>query len=322
MPSSTSSSEVQKVGSARWRHNIALLALVVAIGLTFELATRFGITRLTKIASRIDTEYKQALTLKQGGQTKVLVMGNSLLEAALDMPRVQKAFAPGYDVKRLVIEQTNYDDWYYGMRRLFDEGARPDIVVLCLSATNLVLSGVRGDYFAYYMMEPKDLPSVAGELHLHPTEALNMLTANVSHFYGLRSEIRKVLMGRLMPFTRPLMALITRTTPRPVTDDDVRTIVPARLQRLKETANRYGADFVLIMPPMLSNDRTEIVRQAGEAVHVPVVGMPRLLQAEHFTDGYHASSEGARIYTERMIPLLSDVLKGVENARSNQSAAK
>jgi hypothetical protein len=316
MPLSTSSSEVQTESSIRWRHNVMLLAVVLAIALAFELGTRFGVTRLSKVSSRVQAEYKQALAIRKGEKTKVLFLGNSLLDAALDMPRVQKAFAPRREVKRLIIEQTNYTDWYYGMRRLFNEGARPDVVVLCLTATNLMLPGVRGEYFAYYMMEPGDLPSVAAELDLHPTEALNMLSANISSFYGMRSEIRKVFMGRLMPFTRPLMALITRTNPRIFTDDEVRNVVPARLQRLKETASRYGAEFVLLMPPVLGTGRSDIVAEAGAAVNVPVVAVPRLLQAGQFTDGYHASAEGAAIYTERIIPLLNDVLTNAESART------
>ena len=306
----------------RSRDIVMLLALVCAIVVAFELATRFGVTRLTKVASRVDEEYQQALAIRKGEQKKVLFLGNSLLDAAVNISRVQSAFLPGREVKRFMIEQTNYDDWYYGMRRLFQEGSRPDIVVLCLTATNLAVSGVRGEYFAYYMMEPGDLPSVAGELGLHPTEALNMLFANVSNFYGMRSEIRKVIMGRWMLFTRPLMALITHKAPRPITDDNVRAIARARLERLKKTANQYGAEFVLVMPPMLTNERSEIVAQAGAAVNVPVIAIPRLLKPRHFTDGYHASSEGAAIYTQRLIPLLDQVLTRVENVRSHHSYGK
>jgi hypothetical protein len=297
--------------------------MIAAIYLVFEMGTRMGVARLSKITSRVHSEYKQAIAVKHGPPTQVLFLGNSLMEAALEMPRVQKALRPESRAERLIIEQTNYFDWYYGMRRLFDEGARPDVVVLSLTARNLVSAGVRGEYFAHYMMKASDLPSVAAALDLHPTEALNMLFANFSHFYGMRSEIRKVVMGRLMPDTRSLMALITRTDSRPLSDEEVRTGAITRLREYKETANRYGADFVFMMPPLVDSERSDIVARAGEAVNVPVVATPPgRFKRQQFLDGYHLSPAGAVIYTEEMIPRLRAVLTQLQNGRAQSAAGK
>jgi hypothetical protein len=222
-----------------------------------------------------------------------------------------------------MIEQTNYFDWYYGMRRLFDEGARPDVVVLCLSARHLISSAIRGDFFAYYMMKATDLPSVASNLDLHPTEAMNMLFANTSHFYGMRSEIRKVVMGRLMPATKPLMALITRVENRPLTDDEVRAGALARLREYKEIAHQYGSEFVFLMPPLIGNDRSNIVAEAGSAMNVPVVALPmgRFKRAD-FSDGYHLSSAAAVTYTEEIVPRLRNVVAGIKNGRPTAAAGR
>jgi hypothetical protein len=323
MPSFTSSSEV-RTGSGVERRDIALLiALLAAIGLMFEFGTRFGVVRLSRITSRMHTEYKQAVEVKNGERTEVLLLGNSLLDAAVDAPRLQKALVPDIEVTRLMIEQTSYFDWYYGMRRLFDEGARPDVVVLCLSARHLISSAVRDDFFAHYMMKATDLPSVAANLDLHPTQAMNMLFANASHFYGMRSEIRKVVMGRLMPGTKPLMALITRVDNRPLTDDEVRTGALARLREYKEVAHRYGSEFVFLMPPLVGNDRSEIVAEAGAALNVPVVALPpgRFKRAD-FSDGYHLSPRAAVTYTEEIIPRLRNVIAGVKNDRPAAAAGR
>src|SRR5688572_9907436 len=109
---STSSSEVKTEGRIRRRHIAILIALTVGIGVVFELTARFGIARLTNVASRVDTEYNQAINIRKGENTTVLFLGNSLLDAAVDVARVRQAFGPERQTKRLMIEQTTYHDWY------------------------------------------------------------------------------------------------------------------------------------------------------------------------------------------------------------------
>ena len=303
------------------RQIIGLLLLLTAAFAVVELVSRFAVTRISKITRRVDTEYKQAIAAPVPSKKNVLFLGNSLLDAAINVPEMAAALGPELQLRRLMIEQTSYLDWYYGMRKLFAEGARPDVVVLFLTARNLVSSDVRGEYFALHLLRPSDVPDLTRRLDLHPTEASNMGFATASHFYGMRSELRKVLLSRLMPDLRALMALITLPRRRPLRDEEVQTAALARLLECKRLAERYGSSLVFVMPPLLAPEKSEIVATVGEQVGVPVIAQrPASLTREHYTDGYHLSPAGAEIYTSEVAPVLREVLTNIKNVarvRSN-----
>jgi hypothetical protein len=318
---STSSSEARAPGQRAGKRDIAVaLAILLTIGLIFELGSRYGVTRFSKITARVRAEYEAARTIKRTTKGQVLLLGNSLLDAGVQMPRLKQALAPDWEITRLMIEQTTYLDWYYGARRLFDEGMRPDVVALCLSARHLVDSSVRGEYFAQHLLEARDLPDAAQRLGLHPTEAANMLFANLSHFYGMRSEIRKVLMGRLMPGTRSLMALIAPAAVQPLEDNQVWNTAVTRLREYRDLTSTYGARFVFILPPLPGDDKSAIVARAGAESGVPVITIPLgSLSQQHFRDGHHLAESGAAIYTTKLIPKLTKVVTGTSSRHSGSN---
>ena len=55
-----------------------------------------------------------------------------------------RSLHPEFAVTRFVVEDTNYLDWYYGLRRLFREGARPKVVILVINARQLMSPNVHG----------------------------------------------------------------------------------------------------------------------------------------------------------------------------------
>ncbi|HYP13238.1 MAG TPA: hypothetical protein VEQ63_04885 [Bryobacteraceae bacterium] len=311
MPSSTSSSEAAapSVARAGKREIAVVLALLALLYTSFELATRFGVARLSKITSRVEAERRQTMQVKNGQKAELLILGNSLLEAAIQIPKVKEALAPDWNVTRYVVEQTSYLDWYYGMRKILDAGARPDVVALSLTARNITTSAVRGDYFAYYLMQPSDLPDIQSRLRLHPTEASNYLFSNISQFYGLKSEIRKVVLGRLMRDMSKLTPVLTRVTRPPLYEADVRSIALRRLQDCKEVAEAHGARFVLLVPPVQANDYTDTLLEVGASIGVPVIApRPPGLSSQHYTDGYHLGPVGAGMYTEELLGPLRQIL--------------
>ena len=112
---------------------------------------------------------------------------------------------PHWQATRFAIEQTTYYDWHFGLRRLLAAGARPDAIVLCVEPRHLIAAGVRNEIFAYFLLQPSDIYTVSRMLRLTPTETSDLVFANASASYALRKEIRKNLLGRLMPSrpTRP-----------------------------------------------------------------------------------------------------------------------
>ena len=126
----TSASAARRESSRDFRPLCALLLCVVAALLgSVELVVRVGLPRISKIEGRIALEYRSALAIRHasGRSPNVLVVGNSWLLRGVDLPALQKSFAPNYSLTRCVIEQTSYLDWYHGMRALYARGSRPDV---------------------------------------------------------------------------------------------------------------------------------------------------------------------------------------------------
>src|SRR4051812_45762801 len=129
MPSSISASSVR-------RATCLVIAGCVTVVLGIEAVARVGFDRMSRIQRRTVDEYQAARTIGHGpatDQKQLLLVGNSLLEEDVRFEDLRAALFPRWNTRRFVAEQTFYIDWYYGMKRLFRVGARPDVVVLMLS---------------------------------------------------------------------------------------------------------------------------------------------------------------------------------------------
>ena len=158
MPLSISSSDPAATQSRATRALIWLLCILALLYGLVELAAGVGFPRISRIQRRITGEYRQARTLGpvQNGKPTLLLLGNSLLLEGLNYPKLRAGLAPEYEVSRFIVEQTQYFDWLFGLKRLFREGSRPRIVLLCLSTNHLLSPAVRGEYFAHFQMAAGD----------------------------------------------------------------------------------------------------------------------------------------------------------------------
>ena len=124
-----------------------LLILIVAFFLVVEIFSRQGFDRLSDLQRQTIQEYRLALAMGRNptnSKRQVLVVGNSLLKEGLRFNDLERALSPDWEARRFVVVQTTYFDWYYGLRRLLQDGARPDSIVLVLSANQLMASTVLG----------------------------------------------------------------------------------------------------------------------------------------------------------------------------------
>ena len=128
----------------------------------------------------------------------MLLLGNSLLLEGVDFPSLRGTMIPRYDVHRLVIEQTDYLDLYYILRTLFRNGSRPHDLVLCLSVGQLMADDTRGEFTARYV-DAAGVADLAHREHFDATTMTNYMFAHWSGWFGTRAEIRKWLLGRMMP---------------------------------------------------------------------------------------------------------------------------
>src|SRR5438552_6110208 len=132
MRSSTSASDPgieRRARRAAW----LLLAGCAVVALGAEAAARIALDRISKIQHRTMDEYRLARAIgteSPGGRPSVLIVGNSLLDEGVRFERVRDGLRQEWDARRFVVENTSYYDWYYGLKRLFREGARPDIVIV------------------------------------------------------------------------------------------------------------------------------------------------------------------------------------------------
>jgi hypothetical protein len=319
---STSSSDAQ--AKARKAPGLGpiliLLAICAAVFLVFEVFAGFAVPRLSSYVGRNVREKREAVSLKPHPvRPTVLVAGTSLLLEGIDFPEFERMLSDKWSVHRWVMEQTQYTDWYYGLRRIYAEGSRPDYVVLMMGPLNFARRPtVRGDYFARMMMLTRDFPEVSSTLRLHPTDATNLLAANLSAFCGLKTELRKVLLIRLLPDLPKFTAMIVRYDNRQLPEDQLAVVSAERFRALKELVESHGGKFILAIPPRpAKGTASDILKRAGAEEGVPViVSVPQgEMGRSYYRDGNHLLPHGAAIYTERFAPDLRRTLDALGGER-------
>jgi hypothetical protein len=285
----------------------------VLVALTVEVAARFGLDRASKIQRRMVQEHAAAVTIGQDGTPgrHVLVVGNSLLDEGVQFDRLRTSLESRYDARRYMVEQTVYYDWLYGLRRLYREGARPDIVVVMLGTGHWLSTGIRGDYSAQYLMSAADLPLVARDLGMHPTQATGLMVAGISKFWGARVEMRTFVLGHLMPDLATFLNASSAVDRRPMAARDITPVLSARIARLREVTDEHGSLLVLLVPPVLDPDDGSLaLTQAAQQNQVPILRpVPSgSFGAQLYRDGFHLNEAGATLFTDRLIPALQGEL--------------
>lgn len=286
-----------------------LLLVIFSFLIAVEFVSTYGFNRVSKIQRRIHGEYLATLNMRhtrERGRTQVLFVGNSLLIVDVDLSILKETLPADFEIKRFAVEQTTYFDWLYGLRRIFNDGARPDVVVLALTARQMAVSEVLGEYFANKMMSARDLARVAGDLELDRTTASNLLFGHVSTFYAGRADIRKWLLAKIFPGVHELTDLMKQLPQSELGAEQLQAL-PQRLAALKETAAQYDARLVFIAPPVMSEAHSDVLTASGEAAGVPVIvalPAPALSREDFGPDGFHMSDTGAARYTRALAPLL------------------
>jgi hypothetical protein len=288
-----------------------LLAGCLAVAFAVEAAARLAFDRASKIQRRMADEYRMARTIganRSAGRTHVLFVGNSLLDEDIRFDRLHDAVAPQWDARRFVVEQTFYYDWYYGLKRLLDEGARPDIVVLMLSTRQWMRTEMRGDYSAYYLLSTRDVAAAARDLNLNATQTSSLAFANVSKFWAARAEMRNFVIGHLMSDLGRLMGFSSVADLTPIEDDAVAQTVSDRIARLNEVVSSHGGRLVIVLPVLVEvQDGSAGFMRAARVLNVtalqPVASGTFGLNL-YRDAGFHLNPDGAASFTEQLIPAL------------------
>jgi hypothetical protein len=289
------------------------LGLTALWFISIEATARLWFTPGSRINGRIYREQQMARQTRSGaGATRTfLLVGNSLLNSSIVMPELNRLMAPDWQAQRFMIEKTSFLDWYYGLSRLFREGARPSAVVLMLTTRQIILPGVRDEFFAHFLMDQRDLWDVIERTQLHPTIASGFALGRLSQFYGTREDVRKVLLGRLIPNMVSLAALIAPKGQVPLDPLVVEAGVREKLTMLRRLGEQWNVPILIAIPPTPEvlnyvDNGVAGAQQAGMILVMPVRNGE--YGPAFFEDDFHMNEAGARDYTPRFAAALQKLL--------------
>jgi hypothetical protein len=284
---------------------IALLLGLAVILLGLETASPFILTHLSRIERRVENETRDARALgpfTADGRPTVLLTGNSLLIEGVQMDALHDTLAPQYEVSRLAIEQTHYLDWYFGIRRLLEQGSHPSVIILSLATDQLASRFTLGESFAHRQMSIRDFPLAVREANLDKTTASTYLFAHWSNWLADKGFIRQDVLILLVPNFRDLAARIADHGPHVNDPSVLLRMAQQRLPELHDLSETYGVKIVLLVPPTLHQDHSQEVQELGENSGVPVwvLVSPGEFSRDLFRDGFHLNRQGSQIFTERL----------------------
>lgn len=293
-----------------------LLTTIFLYASILELVTRVGFSRISSTQHRIHEDYQAAILLQPTALDKrrsILIVGNSLLLFGVNRAKFIEEMAPKYHVVLLPIENTVYLDWYFGLRRLFAEGSRPEVVIVCLNIQQLISHSTNGEYFAHYMMRTSDIFNVKKIARLDTTKTSNFFFANVSSWIGSRSQIRNWLLEKLMPSFETLAGYLPNRASAILSTDDVVKQALLNLKDLQELVINNGARFIFLIPPQANSDNhnvTALIKSlaAQDGITIVTPYIPGEMPANVFKDGFHLNPYGADLFTERLWPILIQTL--------------
>src|SRR5437016_3816665 len=159
MPSSISDSKCAAVAYARFLVGICAVLIV-----GFEVSSQYLLKHYSPTYARISLQYREALAMRPGTHGEppcVLMVGNSLLLHGVKLDRLRALTSTRMQIYPIFLEATGYYDWFYALRRLFREGARPQVVVLGVGVNYFLSKGVRQDYAPMLFFNVRDTLTVA-----------------------------------------------------------------------------------------------------------------------------------------------------------------
>jgi hypothetical protein len=294
---------------------VAILVAIALILVGFETATRSIIERASKVQRTVNQEYREAVHITKGPlplPKQLLIIGNSLVGHGIDFESLKQGLGPRWQVHRFWIYDTAYQDWYFGLRRLFAEGSRPDAVAVVFGAMHWCAPGIRGDYSSQYLFQTRDLRELQSRLALDRTTTSSLLFARYSKFYALRSDIRKLVLDHIIPDLPQMHSLFQPTAGKRMSDEEVRAILDTRIASYREIANSYGAKLILIVPPIPrpGEEHQSSLRMAAADAGVQIA-MPMSyadVPATDFADDVHLTPAGARLYISALVKTLAPAL--------------
>lgn len=305
MPSFTFSSKSPAVFYSK-----ILVGVCAAIILILEISSDYLLKHNSETYARVSQQYAQAVAVrptKPGEPTPILMVGNSLLLEGVDVKRLQELTTGQMRIYPIFLEATGYYDWFYGLRRLFREGARPPVVVVGVGVNNFLSDSVRQEYAPLMLFDLRDSLGVASDLNMDRTATSNLLLAHSSFFWDTRSVLRTQILRHTIPHYQELVLLLRPPAAIPPAPE-FEAIANPRLERLRDLCQSNGARLILLIPPTLGSAEavhslTLAAQKAKVETLVPID--PDVLSAKFYQpDELHLNSQGAALFTSALATFL------------------
>jgi lysophospholipase L1-like esterase len=305
MPSSISSSKHPAIYYSK-----VLMGICALLILFFELSSDLLLKRYSETYARVSRQYAEALRMrpaKPGEPASVLMVGNSLLLYGVDVDRLRNLTSGRVHICPVFLEGTGYYDWLYALKHLFQQGSRPQVVVLGVGINNFFSNSVREDYAPLMLFGLRDSLRLASDLKMNHTASSNLLLAHSSYFWDTRSAFRTQILRHTVPRYQELVLLLK---PQPSIPPlaGFQAIASSRLEELRSLCDEYGAKLILLVPPTPSSadgvrQMTLASRTAGVDSLVPID--PTTLSTKYYLpDELHLNAQGAALFTAALAEFL------------------
>lgn len=300
----------------------ALVAICAAITVLLEIGSSHLLRKDSVTYERVSSQYAQALRARPGGPgepTSVVLVGNSLLLYGVDMGRLEALTSGRMQVYPIFLEATGYYDWLFALRRLFRNGARPQVVVVGLAVNEFMSNSVRPNYGPVMFFNTPDAFRAASELKMNPTQTTGFLLEHFSSFWNMRSVIRMQVLRHILPHCQDLFSMLSARPPIPPARE-FSADASARLKRLRDLCEAHGAKLVILVPPTPASEDavhqlTIASQRAGVQTLVPI-DPATLPNSYYLADEVHLNPNGAVLFTSALAADLSKTLGAVTNRPS------
>ncbi len=300
----------------------ALVGICAVLIVALEISSAYLLKHHSVTYARVSRQYDEAVKVRPsrpGEPASVLIVGNSLLLEGVDVNRLRELTSTRVRIYPIFLEATGYYDWVYGLRRLFRQGARPQVVVVGTGVNYFVENAVRQDYAPLMLFDARDTLRVASELELDRTATTNLLLAHWSAFWDTRGVIRTQILSHIVPNVKNLFLLASPRPALPVGPES-EAIETSRVQSLRELCGAYGVELIILVPPTLSSESAVrqmaiASRKVGVDISVPLD--PAALSARFYQpDRLHLNSEGAAMFTSALATDLAQRVAARETVAS------
>ena len=294
------------------------------LAIALEVSSVYLLKNYSVTFRRVSRQYAEALKVRParaGEPTSVLMVGNSLLLHGVDVDRLRQRTWENMRIYPIFLEGTGYYDWLYGLRRLFRQGARPQVVVVGLEVNSALVHGV-WEESPMLLLDAKDILDVASDLGLDHTAASNVLLSHVSAFWGMRTFFRRRVLRSLVPHYEDLFPFV-RSDQNASQDPELEAMLKSRLESLRELCAKHGAKLMVVIPPTPSSE-TAVHRMALAAQRAGVDALvpidPTVLpESFYLRDRVHLNPEGAVRFTSALADDLSKKVVTDHSSLTQQS---